>query len=917
MDPPIYLRFLVYLTISVAVSGKPTCKLKGKFNLNSFKMPGDVMVGGMFPIHHRVVSYNASAGTAPQSLGCEGFNFRAFRWARTMIYAINEINQNDLILPNIKLGYTIYDSCFTIAKAVEGTLTYLTGQDEAVPNYRCGSGAPLAVLIGAGGSALSIATARILGLYYFPQVDYSASCSVLSDKFQFPSFIRTIPSDTFQSRAMAKLVMHFGWTWVGTIASDDDYGKYGIKSFKEEVENAGVCISFSETIPKVYAREKIVRIVDTIEKSTAKIIAIFSADIDLSSLIEEVMQRNISGRTWIASEAWINSALISKPEYSSLLGGTIGFAIQRADIRGLRNHLIQLDPRNSGEKLITEFWERAFDCMWPEQGVAVSRMLDYKTAEYNRTDADIKNRIHIISPLSQRFCTGTENLDEIDNTYTDVSQLRLTYSVYKSVYTVAHALHNMYTCKTGEGPFANGSCTNLKDFQPWQLMYYLKNVRFKSLLGEEIYFDVNGDIDAMYDIINWQKTSNGYISYKVIGNYNGTAPPGQEMIIHNDSIIWNDDQITPPFSVCSEGCQPGTRKGIRQGEPVCCFDCIPCADGEITNETDSRECIQCPEDYWSNANRDECLHKVVEFLGYDDALGITLIALSIFGACIAAAIAIVYMVRSDTALVKANDLGLSLVLLFSLVICFLSSIVFIGQPVAWSCMTRQVLLAVSFASCLSCLLSKAVNLMFKARAAKAKSPEGREKKSLRPCQQRLIALIIVLCHACLCIAWLLIFPPYPVKNTLSQNIKIIMECNEGSVVFLCCVLGYDALLAGICFIFAFIARKLPDNFNEAKFMTFSLLVFFIVWISFVPAYLSTRGKYMVAVEMFAILASSFGLLACLFVPKCYIILLKPERNTEELVKGNTDTSDKSAPPTSQSLTCSGISTACSTVTLNE
>ncbi|XP_072110676.1 vomeronasal type-2 receptor 1 [Mobula birostris] len=878
-------------------------------------MPGDVMIGGMFPIHYRVVSTNSSSSTAPQSSGCEGFNFRAFRWARTMIHAINEVNQDDSILPGIQLGYTIYDSCFTISKAVEGTLTYLTGQDEAVPNYRCGSGAPLAVLIGAGGSALSIATARILGLYYFPQVDYSASCLVLSDKFQFPSFIRTIPSDVFQSTAMAKLVMHFGWTWVGTIASDDDYGKYGIKRFKEEVEKAGVCISFSETIPKVYTREKIVRIVDKIQESTAKIIAVFSADIDLSSLIEEVIQRNISGRTWIASEAWINSALISKPEYSSLLGGTIGFAIPRANIRGLYNHLIQLDPGNTGDKLVTEFWERAFDCMWPENGVSLSRIVNHELEKYKATDVDA--RIHSIPPISQQLCTGKENFNDIDNTYSDVSQLRLTYSVYKSVYTVAHALHNMYTCKTGEGPFVNGSCANIRDFQPWQLMYYLKNVRFRSLLGEEIYFDANGDIDAMYDIINWQRTSDGSITYKVIGSYNGTAPSGEEMTIQNDSIIWNDDQTTPPFSVCSVSCQPGTRKGIRQGEPVCCFDCILCAEGEITNETDSRECIRCPEDYWSNENRDECVHKVIEYLGYNDPLAIALVALSIFGACIAIAIALVYIVRKDTALVKANDHELSLLLLFSLAICFLSAIVFVGLPVTWSCMTRQVLLAISFAICLSCMLSKAVNLMVKAKAVKLqKASEGAERKQLGPFQRKIIALVFIFCQACLCTAWLLIFPPFPVKNTLSQNIKIIMECNEGSVAFLCCVLGYDALLAGICFIFAFIARKLPDNFNEAKFMTFALLVFFIVWISFVPAYLSTRGKYMVAVEMFAILASSFGVLACLFVPKCYIIILKPERNTEQLVNGITGTNDKSAPSTSQSLSTSGISTACSTVTLN-
>lgn len=87
-----------------------------------------------------------------------------------MLFAINEINKRQDLLPNTDLGYVIYDSCFTISKSVEGTLTFLTGQDEAVPNYRCGNGPPLAAMVGAGGCDLSVATARILGLYYFPQV---------------------------------------------------------------------------------------------------------------------------------------------------------------------------------------------------------------------------------------------------------------------------------------------------------------------------------------------------------------------------------------------------------------------------------------------------------------------------------------------------------------------------------------------------------------------------------------------------------------------------------------------------------------------------------------------------------------------------------------------------------------------------
>uniref|UniRef100_A0A672YNY7 Vomeronasal 2, receptor 1 n=1 Tax=Sphaeramia orbicularis TaxID=375764 RepID=A0A672YNY7_9TELE len=831
-----------------SVSAEATCKLKAKFNLSGYKNveKKKVVIGGMFPIHKRIASSDGNTSRLPVSSGCEGFNFRTFRWTQTMLFAIDEINKRTDLLPNTDLGYVIYDSCFTISKAVEGTLTYLTGQDEAVPNYRCGTGAPLAALVGAGGSDLSIATARIMGLYHFPQVNYFSTCSALQNKFQFPTFLRVIPNDKHQSTAMAKLVLHFGWTWVGTIAADDDYGKYGIKDFKEQVEEAGVCISFSETLPKVSSPEDIQRIVETVVESTAKIIVVFSSDVDLSPLVLELLRHNVTNRTWIASEAWVTSALINQP--GVMLGGTLGFGVKRADIPGLQQHLLDLDPY--ADPLTETFWETLFNCT-----------LDYSKAV--RQARQRAKEVNGTQPRAARavpdgLCTGRESVAKLDNTYSDVSQLRITYNVYKAVYAVAHALHNLEHCKPGQGPFTGKTCADINNFEPWQLMYYMKNVNFKVPNTEEEIFFTNGDVEGFYDIINWQVNSGGEISYIVIGQYNGS-----ELEVSNNTFTICYFQLSsPPRSVCSENCQPGTRKGIRQGEPVCCFDCIPCADGEISNLTNARECILCSEDYWSNDAHDECVPKIIEFLAFGEPLGITLIVISAFGALVTIAVGVVLIVNLGTPLVKANDALLSFTLLFSLVVTFLCSIVFLGEPQPWSCMTSQVALALGFALCLSSIMG--LYTLYKQRH-----------------NQLFIA----------CTVWLIVLPPHPVKNTSSQNIKIILECDEGSVVFICCIFAYDILLALLAFIFAFIARKLEDHFSEAKCVTFGMLVFFIVWISFVPAYLSTRGKFMVAVQIFAILASSFGLLTCIFLPKCYILLVKPEQNTEEMMRARSKPRD--------------------------
>uniref|UniRef100_A0A8D0HK83 G-protein coupled receptors family 3 profile domain-containing protein n=1 Tax=Sphenodon punctatus TaxID=8508 RepID=A0A8D0HK83_SPHPU len=840
------LGFLAFsLDNTLVVRGEEeigTCRLLGKFDLHGYVEAEEdmVVVGGLFPIHFRTILEEDPTNTPPTSPKCEGFNFRSFRWLKAMILAINEINKRKDILPDISLGYQIFDTCYSISKTVEVSLAYLTGQNETTPNFRCSSGAPLAAVVGAGGSSLSITSSRILGLYYFPEVGYASSSSVLSDKYQFPTYLRTMASDVQQSKGIANLIQHFGWLWVGTIAADDDYGKYGVKTLKEAIEKrkqgSKTCIAFSETLPKIYSREKMQDVVKTIKNNTANVILVYASDIDVSPFMAEVAISNITGKTWIASEAWITSALITKPEYFSFLGGTIGFAVHRGDIPGLKDFLLDIHPsRDPSDDLTIEFWQTAFNCTWRNSSVP-----------YN-TD-------------HRKNVTGQED----------------------------------------------------------GLMYYMKHLDFTIFNGERVNVDTNGDVYVPYDLINWQMNENGEISLVKVGVHD-ESESGHEFFVDNASIFWNNPARQPPRSVCSENCKPGTRKGIQQGKPACCFICLNCADGEISNQTDSRECFKCDDEYWSNTPRNECVPKPVEFLAYEEALGTTLIALSIFGSFIVLAVTIVYVMHRDTALVKSNDRELSFLIQFSLVITLLSSILFVGRPEDWSCQARQMTLALGFSLCLSCVLGKTIVLLQTYMAKKSKNAEKGCIISMRSLYQKIVVLISVIIQLGICTSYLILLPPYMFKNIEFQATKVIIECNEGSIEFLCVMFGFDVLLAILCFITAFIARKLPDNFNEAKFITFGMLAFFIVWISFVPAYLSTKGKFKVAVEIFAILASSLGLLGCIFVPKCYIILLKPERNTEEILGGRAATNDKSAPPTSASCTTDNVThpSTISTVVLDD
>ncbi|XP_047450494.1 extracellular calcium-sensing receptor-like [Mugil cephalus] len=822
---------------------------------------GDVILGGLFHSHLFSHFPDLSFTSEPHQLSCHGFDVLGFKQAQTMVFTIDEINRNPNLLPNVTLGYSLYDTCLTMAIGFGAALSLVNGQEEQIIlDDNCVGNPPVVGIVGDSSSTRSIAISTVLGLYRVPMVSYFATCSCLTDRQKYPSFFRTIPSDAFQVRAMIQILKHFGWTWAGLLISDDDYGLHAARSFQSDLSLSGeVCLAYIEILPPDNDPVEARRIVDVMKKSTARVVIVFAHDSYMINVMEEVVRQNVTGLQWIASEAWTAADVLQTPHFMPFLAGTLGIAIRRGEIPGLRDFLLQTRPDlYHNNSMVHRFWEFTFQCRfapppagWVEGGGAL--------------------------------CTGEEDLELVATELLDTSNLRPEYNVYKAVYALAYALDDMLQCEPGKGPFSGNSCGSLQALEPWQLLYYLERVNFTTSFGDQVSFDENGDVLPIYDIINLLWLPDGRTTNQKVGEVKKSAFKGEEITIDEEKIFWNFENKKPPRSVCSESCPPGTRIVRKKGQPVCCFDCVPCSEGEISNETNSVECISCPEDFWSSPQRDHCVPKKTEFLSYQEPLGICLTVTSLLGTFICAIVLGIFIYHRSTPIVRANNSELSFQLLLSLKLCFLCSLLFIGRPRLWTCQLRHAAFGISFVFCVSCILVKTMVVL---AVFKASKPGGESSlKWFGLMQQRGTVLILTFIQAAVCAAWLLSSSPTPHKNTQYHKDKIVYECVVGSTVGFAVLLGYIGLLASLSFLIAFLARNLPDSFNEAKLITFSMLIFCAVWVAFVPAYISSPGKYADTVEVFAILASSFGLLVALFGPKCYIILLRPERNTKKAIMG--------------------------------
>ncbi|KAK9398185.1 type-2 vomeronasal receptor [Crotalus adamanteus] len=829
--------------------------------------PGDLIIGGMVShifYHFFGIEFKEHPSLKPYDLPLVITKF--YQHVLAVAFAVKEINEDSQILSNITLGFHIYDSYYNPRLTYRTTLDLLFKSQEFVPNYKCDNQKNLMAIIGGLGAPTSSLMSESINLFKIPQLTYGSFAQEEFQSNKLSSLYCMVPNEDYQYMGVIQLFLHFGWRWIGVFAFETK-GERFLQKLQPLLSQNGICLAFTQKIPQRIHLEDLSELLDSISiisnklmDQKVKVFLVYGESFTIVSLrivmfLRDPENKDIS----IFTKVWILmnpiDFILTGTQRSwdlQMYHGALSFTVHSRDIQGFKEFLQVIKPSTHKDGFLQEVWQQLFDCVFLK--------------------ADLPSSF-------SGTCTGEENLENLPAPLFELKMTSQSYSIYNAVYAVARSLHEAVRSSPKWTKIQRVEFPNL---QPWQLHQFLQEISFNNSAGERVFFKNRREGPDGFDIINMITFPNRSFQRVKIGKLHPNAPKGKEVIIEN-TILWHPgfNQVLP-VSLCNDHCSPGSWKRRAEGSQFCCYDCVPCLEGKISNETDMDDCSECSEDHYPNKEKKGCILKRLIFLTFEETLGIGLASAALCFFLLTSWILGTFIKHRDTPIVRANNRSLTYTLLVSLSFCFLSSFLFLSQPGKETCLLRQPTFGITFSVAISSVLAKTITVVVAFMATK---PGSQMRKWVGKRLAFAAVLSCSLVQVCICTLWLSTYPPFPELEMHVEPQEVILQCNEGAATFFYCVLGYMGFLAIASFIVAFLARKLPDSFNEAKFITFSMLAFCSVWVSFFPAYLSTKGKAMIAVEVFSILSSSAALLGCIFLPKCYIIVLRPELNhREQLIK---------------------------------
>ncbi|XP_017560335.1 metabotropic glutamate receptor 7 isoform X2 [Pygocentrus nattereri] len=815
---------------------------------HSIRIEGDLTLGGLFPVHARGVA-GEPCGDVKKENGIHRLE--------AMLYALDQINGDDELLPNITLGARVLDTCSRDTHALEQSLTFVQALiQKDTSDVRCTNGEPpvfvkpekVVGVIGASASSVSIMVANILRLFQIPQISYASTAPELSDDRRYDFFSRVVPPDSFQAQAMVDIVKAMGWNYVSTVASEGSYGEKGVEAFMQlSREAGGICIAQSLKIPHDHKQADFDKIIQMLlDTRPARAVIMFAYDEDIREILNASKRADQVGHfVWIGSDSWgAKNSPIHGIEDAAV--GAITILPKRATIAGFDAYFTSRTLENNRRNVwFAEFWEENFNCKL----MSSSKKED-----------------------TSRKCTGQERIGT-DSKYEQEGKVQF---VIDAVYAMAHALHNM---QKDLCPEHSGMCPEMEVAGGKKLLKYIRNVNFNGSAGTSVTFNHNGDAPGRYDLFQYQMNNNSSPGYKVIGQWTETLQ------LNIEDMQWPNGEVDIPSSVCSQPCKTGQRKKMVKGMP-CCWHCESC-DG-YQYQYDETTCKLCAYNMRPNPNRTGCQPIPIVKLEWHSPWAVIPVFLAMLGIIATIFVMATFIRYNDTPIVRASGRELSYVLLTGIFLCYIITFVMIAKPDVAVCSFRRIFLGLGMCISYAALLTK-TNRIYRIFEEGKKSVTP--PRLISPTSQLAITSSLISVQLLGVFIWFGVDPPntiidYDEQKTIDpEKARGVLKCDITDLQIICS-LGYSILLMVTCTVYAIKTRGVPENFNEAKPIGFTMYTTCIVWLAFIPIFFGTAQSAEKLYIQTTTLTISMNLsasvaLGMLYMPKVYVIIFHPELNVQK------------------------------------
>uniref|UniRef100_H2TE84 Glutamate receptor, metabotropic 5b n=1 Tax=Takifugu rubripes TaxID=31033 RepID=H2TE84_TAKRU len=593
----------------------------------------------------------------------------------------------------------------------------------------------------------------------------------------------------------------------------------------------GICIAHSGKIWSNAGEQSFDRLLERLRAHLpkARVVVCFCEGMTVRNILMAMRRQGLVGEfLLIGSDGWADRYDVTDGYVKEAAGG-ITIKLQSADVKWFDDYYLKLRPENNHRNpWFPEFWQHRFHCQLKGH--------PQENSKYNRTCS---------KSLRQQYAQDTKM-----------------GFVINAIYSMAHGLHNMQ--QTLCPGFQVGLCDAMRPIDGATLLDFLMKTNFTGVSGEGILFDENGDSPGRYEIMNFKKMGKDYYDYINVGSWDNGG-----LKIDDDEIWPNTDSIIK--SVCSEPCDKGQIKVIRKGEVSCCWTCTPCKENEFV--FDEYTCKACELGSWPNDDLTGCDLIPVEYLRWGDPEPIAAVVFACLGQMATFFVTGIFIRFRDTPVVKSSSRELCYIILVGICLGYLCTFSLIAKPHVVHCYLQRLGIGLSPAMSYSALVTK-TNRIARILAGSKKKICTKKPRFMSACAQLMIAFMLIVLQLGIIIALFVMEPPEVIHDYPSIR-QVNLICNTTNLAVVA-PLGYNCLLILSCTFYAFKTRNVPANFNEAKYIAFTMYTTCIIWLAFVPIYFGSN--YKIITMCFSVSLSATVALCCMFVPKVYIILAKPERN---------------------------------------